>query len=336
MTALRKYQRLECDGLWRAAPGTQRRDVVVAFGEASLILSDVRSGVPLAHWSLPAVTRRNPSAHPALFSPDAEAGETLEIDDTDMIDALETVATALRRGGQGRGRIRPTLTVGVMVALGLAVLLWLPGALVDHAVRTLPGATRAEIGAAILGDLAQAGHPVCGAPLGLRALGRLQDRLGVGRLVVLDGDGAPAALALPGGIVALGRPMIESHDSPEIAAGHALAAATRAEAAPPLRAALRHIGTLGTLRLLTTGEVEPRALRGHGAARIARPLPAADPATLLARFATAEVPVAPWARATGGPRAARLIEGDPFGDTPPVRPLLSDSDWVALQDICQR
>lgn len=335
MTALRKYQRLECDGLWRAAPSAQRRDVVVAFGEASLILSDVRSGVPLAHWSLPAVARRNPGAHPAVFSPDIDAGETLEIDDSDMIDALETVAAALRQGRRGRGRLRPGLTVAALAVGMAAAVFWLPGALVDHAVRTLPGATQAAIGSAVLADLGQAGHPVCGAPLGLRALGRLQDRLGVGRLVVLDGD-APAALALPGGIVALGRPMIEAHDTPEIAAGHALAAATRAEAAPPLRAALRHVGTMGTLRLLTTGEVEPRALRGHGAVRLARPLPLADTRTVLARFESAELSVAPWARAASHPRADALIAGDPFANAPPIRPLLSDSDWVALQDICQR
>jgi hypothetical protein len=42
MTALKKYQKLESSGLWRDAADAQRREVVVAFGEASLILSDPR------------------------------------------------------------------------------------------------------------------------------------------------------------------------------------------------------------------------------------------------------------------------------------------------------
>ena len=31
MTALRKYQRLECGGLWRESPQDQRREVLVRF-----------------------------------------------------------------------------------------------------------------------------------------------------------------------------------------------------------------------------------------------------------------------------------------------------------------
>ena len=39
MTALRKYQRLECGGLWRETPQDQRREVLVRFGEATLVLT---------------------------------------------------------------------------------------------------------------------------------------------------------------------------------------------------------------------------------------------------------------------------------------------------------
>ena len=60
MTALKKYQKLESPGLWRDAPEAQRREVVVAFGEASLVLSDPRTGSALSHWSLAAVHRLNP------------------------------------------------------------------------------------------------------------------------------------------------------------------------------------------------------------------------------------------------------------------------------------
>src|SRR5690606_10694329 len=90
MTALTKYQKLECTGLWRDAPDAQRREVVVNFGEASLTMSDPRSELALSHWSLPAVERMNPGEMPALYAPGPEADETLELDDPDMIAALET------------------------------------------------------------------------------------------------------------------------------------------------------------------------------------------------------------------------------------------------------
>lgn len=65
MTALNQYERLEAFGVWRETPKAQLRDVVVSFGDATLILTDPRSNVPLTHWSLPAVTRLNPGAMPA-------------------------------------------------------------------------------------------------------------------------------------------------------------------------------------------------------------------------------------------------------------------------------
>lgn len=53
MTALEQYQRLEAAGTWRETRKAGLRDVIVSFGDATLILSDPRSETPLAHWSLP-------------------------------------------------------------------------------------------------------------------------------------------------------------------------------------------------------------------------------------------------------------------------------------------
>ena len=338
MTALRKYQRLECGGLWRAAPDAQRRNVTVSFGEASLVISDSLSAAPLAHWSLPAVLRHNPGTEPAVFSPDADAGETLEIDDPEMIGALETVARSLRRDGRRRPLLRLAMAGGVALTLLALAVFWLPRALVDHAVRALPQAKKAEIGAMVVEDLARSGFETCAAPLGLRALTRLQERLGGVQLVVLSGAGAPAALALPGGTVALGEAVIAEYDSGEVAAGHVLAARAGAEAEDPLAGLLQKAGVRATLMLLITGDLPGGALRGYGARLAAEPPAPVPPADMLLwRFAAAEVPAAPYARAVdpSGAQTRALIEGDPFRDTP-APPVLADSDWVSLQGICQR
>ena len=78
MTALKKYQRLESPGLWRDTPEAQRREVVVAFREATLVLSDPRTELALSHWSLPAILRLNAGSLPALYAPGPDGDETLE------------------------------------------------------------------------------------------------------------------------------------------------------------------------------------------------------------------------------------------------------------------
>ena len=40
MTALKEYERLECTGLWKENIDSQRREVLVSFGDNSLILRD--------------------------------------------------------------------------------------------------------------------------------------------------------------------------------------------------------------------------------------------------------------------------------------------------------
>lgn len=51
MTALKEYERLESGGLWRMTPQDQRRDVIVSFGDATLVISDSANRA-LSHWSL--------------------------------------------------------------------------------------------------------------------------------------------------------------------------------------------------------------------------------------------------------------------------------------------
>ena len=78
MTALKQYARLESIGVWRDGPEARRRDVFVSFGDSSLVISD-KADMPITHWSLAAVRRVNAGERPAVFSPGADATETLEV-----------------------------------------------------------------------------------------------------------------------------------------------------------------------------------------------------------------------------------------------------------------
>ena len=127
MTALTTYQRLEGSGLWRDTPGAQRREVVVCFGDASLVMKDPRSDVPLAHWSLPAILRENPGVLPALYAPGQDADESLELTDADMIAALDTVRRAVVHAQPKPGRLRLFILLGLAVSVAAGAVFWLPG-----------------------------------------------------------------------------------------------------------------------------------------------------------------------------------------------------------------
>lgn len=337
MTALKKYQRLESPGLWRETPADQRREVVVAFRQATLVLKDPRTELALSHWSLPAVERINPGDVPALYGPGPDSDEMLEIDDPDMIAALETVRGALGRARPRPGRLRGSLLGGATLAILAVGAFFLPDALVRHTASVLPTATRAQIGADALQDLSRLTGPACQTPLGDRALSLLSERLFGGKgvqLVVLP-EALPNAASLPGNILLLGLPMLKEASGPDVPAGFALAETLRAATDDPLLPILRHAGFAATVRLLTTGTLPEGALERYGETFLAAPRPRPADDLLLPAFDGAAVSSSPFGYALDatGESTLGLIEADPYrGGTP--RELLNAEDWASLQAIC--
>ena len=340
MTALKKYQKLESSGLWRDAPEAQRREVVVAFGDSSLILSDPRTDSALSHWSLPAVQRLNPGETPALFAPDAEAepGETLEIDDPTMIGAIETVRGAVAQARSQPGRLRSTLLGGSLLALGLLGVFWLPQALIAQTAAMVPASKRTEIGRMALGDVTRLTGQPCAAPLGLHAAGLLSGRVlgaGGGQILFVR-DGVRPAAHLPGNLILLSRTLVEDQDGPQVAAAYALVEKLREGADDPLIPILRHAGLIATLRLLTTGSLPDGAVAGYAETLLTAPHMALPDEVMLEAFRQASVASTPYAYALDptGETVLGLIEADPYrSETPP--PILPDDDWISLQTICQ-
>lgn len=338
MTALRQFARLETTGLWRPAPEAQRREVVVSFGEATVMIAD-GSGRPLTHWSLPALLRLNPGEMPARYAPDAEGSEELELDDTLMVEAIEKVRAAIARAQPRPGLLRRGggWIAGAALA-GLAVL-WLPGALTRQTLALVPESTRVEIGATMLGLMQRDTGPACRAPQGTAALERLAARLfgaGSGIAIVVLPDGPPGVVRLPGGLIVVPRDTVAATDDPFVLAGHVVAtAATAAVADDPLRPILEAAGLRATLTLLATGALPPAALEPLAASLLEDPQPAAPTDALLDAFARAGLPVTPWAYATDptGESVLALIEADPLAGQDPA-PVMSDADWVSLQGIC--
>lgn len=337
MTALTQYQRLETEGIWRADTAAQRRDIVVSFGDATLVISD-SAGRPLTHWSLAAVVRQNPGRLPAVFALDAEATETLEIADKTMIAAIEKVCAALARARPKPGKLRHLSTATIIVGLIAGAVFWLPGALTRQTMSVVPLSKRSEIGATVLGHLQGLTGPTCRGAAGTQSLARMQARLlgadAIGQIVVIP-NGIAGAIALPGGIIVINRSIIEQSDDPAAPSGYILAAANTRDLRDPLSDILTDAGLQVTVQLLTTGELPRNVLRDYAKTLVSRAEAAPTDQILLALFDRARVSSTPYAyaRDPSGQSTQGLISADPLAnrDAPEV---LSDGDWIALQGIC--
>ncbi len=340
MTALTKYERLEAAGLWRASPDKQRVDVIVSIGDATLTIKDMRDQA-LAHWSLAAIERANPGKRPALFHPEGDPSETLEIptDEDEMIRAIEKLRKAVERARPRKGRLRGFLTIGILAAALAAAVVLLPNALVDQALKVVPNVKRAEIGNALLTEMQGATGVPCGGPATRGPLIELTQRLSASdapTYLAIMRAGVRDAIHMPGGVILISRTLVEDHESPDVVAGYVIAEQVRRAARDPLRHLLESAGMLATLRLLTTSKMPHSAIAAHAKQLLTEPPAPVAIEPLLRNFAALSVPSTPYAYAVDvtGETTLAIIESDPMASAPP-RPVLPDASWVRLQTICE-
>ena len=334
MTVLEQYRRLESLGLWRDGPEDQRREVVVSLGEATLVVS-TPAETALTHWSLPAIERLNPGRSPALYAPGTDAGERLEIDDPDMIAAIEAVRSAIEKARPHPGRLRWMIgaAAGLCAAGGRGVLAARRADASDRPDAARGQAHRDRRGAAGGDRPARGPAPATGraprvalARLSTRVLGTPAPR------VLLIPDTIPDTLSLPGAFIVASAALAEDHESPDVLAGYLLAEDVRRDSLDPMLALLSDAGLVTTFRLLTTGDLPGAALRDHAVSLLSRPRPPVPDAALVERFAAARMSTEAYAyaRDVSGESVLTLIEADPMRGRPHAA-LISDEDWVSLQ-----
>ena len=335
MTALKQYQRIEATGLWRSTPDEQRREVVVSIGDATLTISDFNDQA-LTHWSLAALERQNPGTIPAVFNPDGDPGETLELAESEatMIEAIDRLQRAIERARPRPGRLRWLSVAGVVLTVIILLVFWLPGALRRHVVAVVPEVKQQEIGDTILQRIERVSGKACSSPEAKDALDRLARRTGVRRIVILP-TGLTDSLSVPGGTVLLNRALVEDHEDPVVAAGYVIAAQARSAQQNPLDKLLRRTGSAAAFQLLTTGELTSDMVDTYTEEVLSEPRSEVSDDDLLAAFAQATLPSTPYAYALDitGETVLGLIEADPMaGQT--LEQVLPDRDWVRLQNIC--
>lgn len=338
LTALTEFQRLEAQGVWRESPQAEPREVIVSVGEATLTLMDPRTDRPLSHWSLPAVAQINPGRRPAIYTPNAGApDETVEIDDPLMIEGIERVQRAIANHRAAPGRLRHVAAALGVVGMILLLVLWMPDALIRHAARIAPPAQARSIGLAVMADLERSAGAVCRRTSGQQVLDWISPRLiGADALVQVVPGPLNGALRLPGDLYVLGNDLLMASPGPEAPAGHLIAAGLAVDDKTVTLEALRHAGLLSALRLMTIGSLPQRAMEGYGEILLSRALPRPDLAAVPPVFAERGLSTEPFARSIDPTGAAvmPLIEADPIRQGTAPQQLLTDEQWLALQQIC--
>ena len=373
MTALAKYAKLEAEARYFDGESAQPRDVVLSFGERSLIIMGFND-VAIAHWplaSLRAVGLRRDSA--VQLVPQRNSDERLMLSDRQMLNAIGEVCPDLyRRPVDRKGVRRAVLWAGGAVAsLALIVFVLVP-ALAGQLALLIPPEREQQLGDAIVDQLQTllslggSGRPViCDTPSGVEALDRMVARLDADarlpyplRVGVLD-HGMLNAIALPGGRILIFRGLLEAAGNPDEVAGVLAHEIGHVVYRDPTREALRAAGTAGILGLLL-GDVF-----GAGIVVVAtdavvnasyqRDAETRADETAYSLLSEAELPTRPFADffkkmkkeygevpeflqlLASHPglegRAERAAAADRIGEGT-YEPVLSDQDWVALRGIC--
>ncbi len=375
MTALERYAKLEAEARYFDGDSAEPRNVVVCFGERSLVIMGFDEAA-IAHWplaSLRALGRRGES--PAQLVPHPDSDERLVLSDPEMLDAIRRVCPELhRRPADPSGVCRVFLWAGGAAgALALMLFVLIP-ALAGQLALLVPPEREQQLGDAVvdqlksvLGYVGRGERPaLCEMPEGVAALEKMTDRLAPDpevpyplRVGVLD-HGMVNAVAVPGGRVVLFRGLIEAASTPEEVAGVLAHEIGHVLHRDPTRMALRTAGTAGIIGLVlgdvfgasivvvATDAMLNASYRREAEAR-------ADEAALRL-LARADLPSTPFAEFFQKMRkkhgdaegALKLLSSHPGLDEraeraaqadrigdEPFEPVLSDQEWVALQGICR-
>lgn len=293
MTAIDKYTRLEALGQWRESPDLPPREVVVSFENATLVLSDMNEN-PLCHWAMAATSRLTLDGAKAVYTPDTEGFETLEVNDDEMVEAIAQVsraATTIKRRTPWLRWVFAAFLIAGIAAISYAA----PSLLRDQAVRMTGPESARKLGTDMVATL---DADMCRGLNADAARELFQSRAfpDDGTSLVFVRKQRPAR-AFPGGVVVIGNTTLQAMQSPDELAALAIALSAQSE--------------VTMVQLFDASS--PRELFDY-----------------ITSGNLSEERLAQAARTT----TTGFKIDDIGNYTLPDQPLLRDQDWKSLQNIC--
>lgn len=293
MTALEKYTRLETLGQWRESPEAAPKEVIVSFGNATLLLSDVNEN-PLGHWAMAATLQISLDGSRAIYTPDTEGYETLEIDDAQMVEAIAQVSQIATASKRKTPWLR-WISVALILSAGVVLAKATPDLLRDQAVRMTSPESARKLGRDMLEVLE---FPVCREPRADAARMQLQLRvLPNSDVLLIVTTSITQVSILPGNIILIGDTLLRSLQSADDLAAimHALIAQNTSNTA--VAALFYESSPRELFSYITSGSLSDERINQAAQRAIDTPI---------------------------NPLSATIK---------PVQ-ILRDQDWVALQGIC--
>lgn len=211
MTAIEKYTRLEALGQWKESPDQPAHEVVVSFENETLVLSNVDEK-PLCHWAMAATFRISLDGSKAVYTPDTEGFETLEIDDAQMVEAIAQVSSATVIAAPRTPWLRWTLLFFIVTAIA-AVSFAAPTIMRDQAARMTGPESARKLGSDMILTL---GVQICREPRADAARELFLSRIFPdGRSLLIVAKNQPQTGVFPGGIILIGGQTLQQLQSPE-------------------------------------------------------------------------------------------------------------------------
>lgn len=333
MTVLEEYQRLEAEGVWRAAPDDQRLDVIVTIGEATITVNTPQ-GQALTHWSLPAMRCLNPGKVPAVYCPGADATETLEIFDPEMNDAINRVLSAIEKMPGKKSWIRRLYFVGLVSVMALGLSFWLPNAIANYTARLIPFELQKKISDDLLEETSRLAGSPCHSVGGDQALAALGERLFPGnepKLVVLPST-LKGTAKLPDGTFLISHMLVEDFETPDVLAGFLLLEENRSIQKDPFAQLLQASPFRASLAVLSTGNLREKDTQRMAEWLMVRQTGSFRQSDVIEALQDRHIATAPFGRAFdfSGETTNELI----LASTPNAVPALGAENWSALQSIC--
>lgn len=339
MTALDRYDRLEALGLWRDTLDDTGREVVVKFGEATLVILSVDDD-PITHWSLSAIREVEKSATKTVYAVDGDVQTTLTITEPPMQEALGKVLEYTQVSGDKlvskKSRVRPW-AIGLSLLAVLALVIISPTLMRDFAHRMISPQRSQVLAAEMLPLIEERTGPACKTPMGSAALMKIARRLtpdGSGTLHVLDLGDAPV-IALPGGHVVLNSEVIRNASGPSEIAGWAATGLAGSAKSPALSGLFDSGGTWDGIKFLLTGDLPERAMNRSINRLLISPKILTPEVEVAVVDLMKRASVHPGALVAGLRREGLSTSLVPWIDNSEPAQVLNDDEWVAIQSICE-
>lgn len=340
MKKLSDFERLEDTGVWRESMNDPGHSVIVQLSEFELIIIN-KENEPLARWTLDAVRHLNPGTVPAIFSPDEQADETIEISDPFVIDILSHQLNPKQNQPEDEDDdskeqfdVKRRLIFGTLVITSFLLSIFLfSGQITAGFTRLIPASEQLEIGEITFGHLVEQVGERCKTFAGNRALSKLANKLfgmAAPTIRIVRSD-IYLVTYLPGEILVLSDTVFNNQEQLSIIAGNMFNTKLLAVNSNPIERLLQESGLWRATLYILRRNPDDLRIEDFASSIQVKINDEVDDQAILELFRNAGLPSWDYAISIGS--TGQLLTNSPSVGISSQR-IVGDHEWKAIKNIC--